>query len=116
MAVARAKAQTRLFWRFAVSAAVIALSGCGPMPDPGGLAMATQDRYDFITCGEIISNRGSQNARVKELTGLIEKAESSQGGFIIGAAAYRSELVQARALAQAAERAARMHNCDAAKK
>jgi len=104
---------------FAHLAAVFALAGlcgCGPMPDPGGLAIATQDRYDFMTCGEIIGQRNNNNARVKTLTDLIEKADASPGGFIVSAAAYRSELVQARALAAAAERAARLNNCDAPKK
>ena len=52
---------------------------------------------------------------MKQLAELIEKAEASPGGFIVSAAAYRSEYVQARALAAAADRAARLNNCDAPK-
>ena len=50
-----------------------------------------------------------------DLIGLIEKAEASPGGFIAGAVAYRSDYTQARALAAAADRAARLNNCDAPK-
>ena len=93
--------------------AVLALAGCGAVSDPAGFSIVTQDRYDFMACKEIVNNRNGQTGRMKELAGLIEKAEASPGGFIVGAAAYRSEYVQARALAAAADRAARLHNCDA---
>jgi hypothetical protein len=117
MAAARAsQSATLLCAHLAAAAALAGLCGCAAVSDPVGFSMATQDRYDFMTCAQIIANRGANNARVKQLTELIEKAESSPGGFIVSATAYRSELVQARALAQAAERAARLNNCDAPKK
>jgi hypothetical protein len=87
-------------------------AGCGSIDDPAGLALVTQDRFDFMACKEIIANRGNWTNKEKELNGLIEKAESSPGGFIASAAAYRSELVQARALRAAAEKAAREKGCD----
>jgi hypothetical protein len=83
--------------------------------DPAGFSIVSQDRFDFLPCNEIINNRNAQTARMKQLGDLIEKAEASPGGFIVGAAAYRSEYVQTRALAAAAERAARLKNCDAPK-
>jgi hypothetical protein len=91
--------------------AALALAGCGSVGDPAGFSIVSQDRYDFMTCTEIINNRNAQNGRMKQLGESIEKAESSPGGFIVGAAAYRSEYVQARALAAAADRAARKNNC-----
>ena len=118
MAAARAsKATTLVILRLAAAGAALAgLCGCGSVSDPAGFSIATQDRYDFMTCPEIVGARKGNNDRVKQLTELIDKAESSPGGFIVSATAYRSELVQARALAAAAERAALMHNCDAPKK
>ena len=95
--------------------AALALSGCAGVSDPAGFGVVSQDRYDFMTCKEIIANRDGRVARMKELAALMEKAEASPGGFIVSAAAYRSEYVQARALASAAERAARLNNCDAPK-
>ena len=123
MAAVRARVQfrsspsgKRLVFRLSAVAALAGLCGCAAVSDPAGFSIVTQDRLDFMTCPEIIGARNGNNARVKQLTELIEKAESSPGGFLVSAAAYRSELVQARALAQASERAARMHNCDAPKK
>jgi hypothetical protein len=114
MAEARADtSQIRLRFSQTCALFLAALTAaCGSIGDPAGYALVTQDRYDFMTCKEIVGHRAGQAAREKQLTELIEKAETAPGGFILGAAAYRSELVQARALKAAAERAARMHNCD----
>ena len=95
--------------------ALLALAGCGSIGDPAGFGVVSQDRYDFMNCKEIIGHRNTQTARMKELGDRIEKAEASPGGFIAGAVAYRSEYVQARALAAAADRAAKLNNCDAPK-
>jgi hypothetical protein len=95
--------------------AVLAVAGCGTVSDPAAFGIVSQDRYDFMACKEIIANRNAQMARVKELGDRIDKAEASPGGFIVGAAAYRSEYVQARGLAAAADRAARLKNCEAPK-
>jgi hypothetical protein len=83
------------------------------MSDPAGFGMVSQDRFDFMTCKEIINNRNAHTGRMKQLADLIEKAEASPGGFIAAGAAYRSDYVQTRALAAAADRAARLNNCDA---
>ncbi len=95
--------------------AVLAVAGCAAVSDPAGFGIVSQDRYDFMTCKEIIGHRTSQTNRMKQLGDLIDKAEASPGGFIAAAAAYRSEYVQARGLATAADRAARLNNCDAPK-
>jgi hypothetical protein len=105
-----ARAANRLILCIAALAA-----GCSSVSDPAGFALVTQDRFDFMTCKEIINNRNGQAGRIKQLGELIEKAEASPSGFIVGAAAYRSEYVQARALATAADRAARKNNCEPAK-
>jgi len=104
----------RGFRSLACLAALVA-AGCGAVSDPAGFAIAAQDRFDFMTCKEIIAQRNGQTVRVKELAERIEKAEASPGGFIVGAAAYRSEYVQARALVAAAERAALRNNCETPK-
>jgi len=95
--------------------AALAVAGCSAVSDPAGFGVVSQDRYDFMTCKEILANRDGRIGRMKELAGLIEKAEASPGGFLVGAAAYQSEYVQARAQVAAAERAARLNNCDAPK-
>ena len=102
-------------FRLIACLAAVAVAGCSSVGDPAGFAIASQDRYDFMPCKDIIANRNAQTGRMKQLEAQIEKAEASPGGFIVSAAAYRSEYVQARALAAAAERAARKNNCDAPK-
>ena len=98
------------------AAALANLCGCAAVSDPAGFAVATQDRYDFMTCPEILGARNNNRARLKQLSDLIDKAESSPAGFLVSAGAYRSEMVQMRALTAAAERAAQKNNCDAPKK
>lgn len=102
-------------YRLIACLAALAAAGCDTVSDPAAFGIVSQDRYDFMTCKEIIANRNAQAARMKELGDRIEKVEASPGGFIVGAAAYRSEYVQARGLAAAANRAALRNNCEAPK-
>jgi hypothetical protein len=102
-------------FRLLACLAALAAAGCTAISDPAGFGVVSQDRFDFMTCKEIIGNRNGYNNRMKQLAESIEKAEASPGGIIVSAAAYRSEYVQARALAAAADRAAQRNNCDAPK-
>jgi hypothetical protein len=43
----------------------------------------------------------------------VDKAESAPGGFVVSALAYRSELASVRAEIRAADRGARINQCDA---
>jgi hypothetical protein len=88
------------------------LIGCASAGDPVGYTIVAQDRYDFLNCTEIINQRNGQLAREKELVGLVQKAEASPAGFIVSYSAYRSELVQVRALIVAADRAAKKNGCE----
>ena len=66
----------------------------------------TQDKYDFMTCKEIVGQRANLIS-AREGTGrLVAKAEASPGGFIVSYSAYRSELAQVRGQIAAANRAA----------
>jgi hypothetical protein len=99
------------------AAAFAALVGaCASVGDSAGLAIVTQDRYDFMPCAEIIANRNGNIGREKQLSELAAKADASPGGFIVSYTAYRSELAQVRTLLAAADRAARKNNCDLTKK
>jgi len=114
---AHARNRRRFLARLAGAAALAALNaGCGTVSDPAGFGIVSQDRYDFMPCKEILENRAGQTGRMKQLAELMEKADSSPGGFLVSASAYRSEYVQTRALVAAADRAARLNNCEAPKK
>ncbi|MEJ0075540.1 MAG: hypothetical protein WDO17_08845 [Alphaproteobacteria bacterium] len=108
---ARATSRSRLI----TCLAVLALAGCGSVSDPAGFSIVSQDRFDFMTCKQIVDQRNGQAGRMKQLAELMEKAEASPGGFIVSATAYRSEYVHSRALLAAADRAAKLNNCDAPK-
>ena len=62
--------------------------------DVAGYAVVTQDKYDIMTCKDIIDS-ATPSAREKDLSELAEKAESSPGGIIASYAAYRSDLPNA---------------------
>jgi hypothetical protein len=102
----------RLAAVFTLAAGCAACAGIG---DPVGFVNVTQDKFDASTCPEILGNRTILANRVRELEGLLAKAESSPGGMVVGYTAYRGELINARAQHEAAERAARLKNCDAGK-
>jgi hypothetical protein len=90
-------------------------AACTGMGDPAGFSVVTQDKFDFSTCPEILANRTALSNRERELAGLVQKAESAPGGVIVSYTAYRSELTSTRAQREAADRAAQLKGCEAAK-
>ena len=96
------------------AALALVCTACSSVSDPAAFSVVAQDKYDFHSCKEIIGARTGLTNREKDLRGLVEKAESSPGGFIVSYSAYRSELVQVRGQLAAAQRAARVNKCDAA--
>jgi hypothetical protein len=95
-------------------AAVLAASLCAACTtDVAGYSIVAQDKYDFMSCTEINNSRRALAAREKDLSALVEKAESSPGGVIASYMAYRSELTDTRARLRFADRSAARQNCDA---
>jgi hypothetical protein len=101
--------------RLCAALALAALAGCSTDLTSYS-TIVTQDKYDFLTCAQIIGNRAGLMAREKELSDLVAKAESSPGGVIASFAAYRSDLAVTRANIVAVNRAAQKNGCDAPKK
>jgi hypothetical protein len=97
------------------AAAALALAGCEAVSDMGSYGFVMRDRYSSSPCSEILASRGAIIKREEELVGLIQKADSGFGGFIVSATTYRSELEQARSHLKALAAAAREKNCDAPK-
>jgi hypothetical protein len=104
-------------WRPARRAGAIGLVGlcaaCASIGDPVGYSIVAQDKFDFMSCREIVNSRANVIRREQDLSGLVEKAESSFGGILVSAAAYRSELTTARAEIRAANRAMLKNGCAA---
>jgi len=88
-------------------------AACGTM-DPG-YSVVTQDKFDFMTCPEIVGQRNALIGREKQLSELVEKADASPGGLLVSITAYRSELASTRTQRQLAERAAQQKGCEAPK-
>jgi hypothetical protein len=80
-----------------------------------GYAFVTQDKYDFMECKEIVSNRTGLLSREKQLAVLIQKAEASPGGIIISAGSYRSEMVSVQTSLRVLNKAAQQKGCEPAK-
>ena len=95
------------------AAAALALAGCEAVSDMGSYGFVMRDRYVYASCKDIASTRTGMLNREKELTGLIEKADTGLGGFIVSTTTYRSELEQVGAHLKALAQASRDKNCDA---
>ncbi|MEA2878868.1 MAG: hypothetical protein QOF14_4064 [Hyphomicrobiales bacterium] len=90
-------------------------AGCGSFGDPTGYAVVMQDKFDFMTCPEIVGHHAGLVNREKQLVDLVEKAETGVGGFLVGALAYRSELGTVRTQLTVANRAVQAKGCDVKK-
>jgi hypothetical protein len=83
------------------------LAGCGSTYSDGVSSLLVDpSRYDGFNCNDLIHQLNSLNANEKELRNLINKADESAGGVVLGALAYRSDyqtvLEQKRLLQRAA--------------
>ena len=114
--VGRADRLSGIGSRIGAVALVALCGGCATASDPAGFSVVTQDKYDFMSCPEIVPQRNALIVREKQLSELVSKAETGFGGAIVSYAAYRSELAQTRAMIAAANRAAQKNSCDLTKK
>jgi hypothetical protein len=108
-----AERANRCFACVAGAAAALAVAGCSSVSDMASYTFVLSDRYVYSSCKEIADTRGGHVNREKELVGLIEKADSGLGGFIVSTTTYRSELEQVRAHLKALAKAGREKGCDA---
>jgi hypothetical protein len=89
--------------------AVFALGGCGTN-DPGAL-LIDPGRYDAYHCNDLAARWKVLVAREKELTGLIDKANESSGGAVIGSLAYRTDYESVRSEERLLQSTAAEKNC-----
>jgi hypothetical protein len=94
--------------------AALMLAGCASVEEVGSYAFVQHDRYDASSCQDIAGSRGNLTSREKELTALVEKAESGGlAGTLVALTTYQTELSQVRANLRFLNQAAREKNCDA---
>jgi hypothetical protein len=72
-------------------------SGCAADTSMGARALSVQHQYDHLGCDALANGVKGNEARIKELRGLIAKAERESAGSMIGAAVYRPQLAQSQA-------------------
>ena len=99
-------------WRSALSSfAVLALSGCGVSSDGAGALFVDPGRYTLYHCDDLAARRKMLIARENELRGLIERANESPGGAVVGSFAYRSDYDSVLAEEKLLARNAAEKNC-----
>lgn len=89
-------------------AASLLVAGCAADSPFTDSALVLRSGFDPLTCPEVVAKYKSADARVKELTALMEKS----GSPIANALAYDTEYASARASKRFAEEAAARKNCD----
>jgi len=75
----------------AFAAAALALAGCGG--DGVGALMVDPAHYEGARCNELVSQLSGLVSREAQLRNLMDKADESSGGAVIGTLTYRSDYV-----------------------
>jgi len=89
-------------------AAGLLVAGCAADSTILQSALVMESAYEPLTCAEVVGKYKGAEARVKELTALMEKS----GSPIANALAYDSEYTAAKANQRYAARAAERKGCD----
>ena len=75
---------------------LVFLGGCGLVGEKSTNSVIDPGRYEFHNCDQLAAQSQGLQAREHELVALMQQAAQSPGGEVIGAVAYRTELVQIR--------------------
>jgi len=92
-----------------IAAAVLA--GCSTMKDGVGALMVDPGRYEGYNCKELAGQWSALLAREKQLRNLIDRADESTSGVVIGALAYRSDYQTVLEQKKVLQRTAAEKNC-----
>jgi hypothetical protein len=111
----RALFRCRKGWRAARLTAALtvagALAACSTTSDFSMTPLVDPGKYQFNNCEQIEKAVKTQTTRRNELKGLMEKAEQSGAGVVVGALAYRADYVSTGQELQVLEATARDKNC-----
>jgi hypothetical protein len=67
------------------------MTDCGPAADGPGAVFVDPGKYTFYDCNALGVRWKDLTARQRELQNLIDKADESAAGGVIGSLAYRSD-------------------------
>lgn len=93
---------------FAFVMIAAALAGCG---DGLGALMVDPARYDGYRCNDLVSLWKTLVAREQQLRNLINRADDSGGGVVIGALTYRGDYQTVLEQEKVLQRAAAAQKC-----
>jgi hypothetical protein len=87
------------------------LSGCSSTGGGSVMMFADPGKYQYHTCPQLASAHKAVSTREQELRELIEKAERSAGGAVVGTIAYRSDYIAANEELRVIDQAVRAKSC-----
>lgn len=88
-----------------------ALAGCGMTDDPGSL-LIDPGRYSAYHCNDLAARWKGLVAREKDLRALMDKADQTAGGAVIGSLAYRTDYNSVIGEERLLQRTAAEKNCN----
>jgi hypothetical protein len=91
----------------------LVLAGCTSTVENQVTFFADPGKYEFYNCKQLADARNTMSARQQELKGLIDRAEQSASGVLVGAIAYRSDYIAAGEDIKVIDATARSKNCAA---
>jgi hypothetical protein len=90
----------------------IGLAGCAGLGDGvASGAFVDPAKYELYNCAQLETERKNLVARIKDLEGLMAKADTGAGGPVVSELAYRNDLITARAQAKLADEVWRRDKC-----
>jgi hypothetical protein len=88
-----------------------ALAGCGMSDGPGAL-LIDPGRYSAYHCNDLAARWKVLVAREKDLRALMDKADQTAGGAVIGSLAYRTDYDSVIGEERLLQRTAAEKNCN----
>ena len=90
---------------------LLLLAGCGLIGESATNAFVAPGKFEYHNCDQLFEVGRVLRAREQELAELMARAAQSRGGEIVGAVAYRTELMQARGQLKQISGVAERKNC-----
>jgi hypothetical protein len=87
------------------------LGGCSGMSDSMSQAFADPAKYELYNCKQLETERASLKSRMNDIQGLMAKADTGTGGFVVSELAYRNDYISIRGQMRFADEAWRRNKC-----
>jgi len=105
------KALPRAGFAAAILVLGLQLGGCAGMGDGMSQAFADPAKYELYNCKQLQDERASLKSRMNDIQGLMAKADTGTGGFVVSELAYRNDYISIRGQMRFADEAWRRNKC-----